>query len=259
MPSANPDFVHVPVWAALKYLTGGRALGLLHSIATIWPEKVLDVVRSVTLFKDESTGEPRDNFRTYFTFAELLGALPIRCITIADVGLIPTWLHSKYDRGLVPHALSKGLLKRLFDDSSAESAKKACAVIEACLELEHSSKRRKRSGDDLATVVDDYWLKEMLQAHAVSWEENRAETRQSFSRTAYVLSSRRNGAVTVARFGGLRSRTNPQNRDFYGPENRFVEGLRDVLDRGWLETAPVDTSEHVETALKGSSPRSFAG
>ena len=251
VPSANPDFVHIPVWPALKYLqaVGARAAELNSDDLA---GKVLDVVRSVTLFKEASTGEPRDNYRTYFTFAELLGVLPIRCITIADVGLIPTWLHSKYDRGIVPHALSKGLLKRLFEDGSAESAKKACAVIEACLELEHSSKRRKRSDDDLATVVDDYWLKEMLQTHAV-------ELGRKSGRNAAVIFE--NGLRKVfskdwRSYGSALWRpaieTNPQNRDFYGPENRFVEGLRDVLG-GWLETAPVDATAYVETALKDES------
>lgn len=250
-PSANPDFVHIPVWAVLKYLqaVGARAATLDSDELA---GKVLDVIRSVTRFKDEPTGTPRDNYRTYFTFAELLGVLPIRCITIADVGLIPIWLNSKYDRSLVPHALSKGLLKRLFDDGSAESAKKACAVIEACLELEHSSRRRKRSDDDLATVVDDYWLKEMLQAHA-------RELGRKSGRNAAVIFE--NGLRTVfskerRSYGSALWRpaieTNSQNRDFYGPENRFVEGLRDVLD-GWLETAPVDATAYVETALKDES------
>src|ERR1700760_4014537 len=36
----------------------------------------------------------------------------------------------------------------------------------------------------------------------LSWEENRAETRQSFLRTAYVKSFPRNAAVTAALFGG---------------------------------------------------------
>ena len=85
------------------------ARGPLRSIATIWPAKSSTSFVRLHSSKTRATGEPRDNYRTYFTFAELLGVLPLRCITIADVGLIPTWLNSKYDRGLVPHALSKGL------------------------------------------------------------------------------------------------------------------------------------------------------
>ncbi|WP_157785823.1 hypothetical protein [Bradyrhizobium liaoningense] len=251
VPSANPDFVHIPVWAALKYLqaVGARAAALNSDELA---EKILDVIRSVTLFRDEATGEPRDNYRTYFTFAELLGVLPLRSISIGDVGLIPTWLNSKYDRSLVPHALSKGLLKRLFDDGSAESAEKACAVIEACLRLERSSRRRKRSDDDLATVVDDYWLKEILQAYAR--ELGRKAGRNAaviFENGLRIVFSKERRSYDSALWRPA-IETNSQNRDFYGPENRFVEGLRDVLD-GWLETEQVGASEYVEAALKDGS------
>jgi hypothetical protein len=250
-PSANPDFVHIPVWTALNYLKAvGVRAGALDSDDLAG--KVLDVIRSVTLFKDEATGESRDNYRTYFTFAELLGALPLRCITIADVGLIPTWLNSKYDRSLVPHALSKGLLKRLFDDGGAESAKKACAVVESCLKLETSSKRRKRSDDDLATVVDDYWLKEMLQAYARELGRKSGQNAASiFENGLRIVFSKERRSYGSGLWRPA-IETNTQNRDFYGPENRFVEGLRDVLD-GWLETAPVAASAYVETALKDKS------
>ncbi|KRP96212.1 hypothetical protein AOQ72_17920 [Bradyrhizobium yuanmingense] len=251
VPSSNPDFVHIPVWPVLNYL---RAVGARAAVldSDDLSGKVLDIIRSVTLFKDVSTGEPRDNYRTYFTFAELFGVLPVRCITVADVSLIPIWLNSKYDRGLVPHALSKGLLKRLFDDGSVQSIKKACVVIEACLEMEHSPKRRKRSDDDLATVVDDHWLKEMLQAHA--GELGRKSGRDAaaiFENGLRIVFSKERRSYGSALWRPA-IETNPQNRDFYGPENRFVEGLRDVLD-GWLEAAPVDAIAYVETALKDES------
>src|SRR5450756_597336 len=163
VPSANPDFVHIPVWSALNYLkaVATRAVALNSEEVT---EKVLEVVRSVTRFKDEKTGEPPDNYRTYHTFAELLGILPLRCITLDDIGLIRTWLNSKFDRSLVPHELSKGLLKRLLEDGGHDSVVKACGVVKACAALEPSSKRRRRTEDDLATVADDHWLKEMIGA-----------------------------------------------------------------------------------------------
>ena len=126
--SANPDFVHIPVWPALNYLrsvaTRARALDNVELA-----EKISHIVRSVTRFKDEKSSDYRDNYRTYYTFAELLAILPLRCISLDDIGLIPIWLNSKFDRGLVPHELSKGLLKRLLDDGSEESVVKACAVL----------------------------------------------------------------------------------------------------------------------------------
>jgi hypothetical protein len=247
VPSVNPEFIHIPVWAALNYLEAVtlRAAKLDdEKLAT----KVLDVVRSVTRFKDDKSGEPRDNYRTYFKFAEFLGILPLRYITLDDAGLVRVWLTSNYDRSLVPHALTKGLLKRLLDDGTTESVTKACAVIQSCLQLEPSSKRRKRS-EDLATVVDDYWLKEMLNAcarelgrkagaQAVLMFEEGLRTIYSDERRSYGSSLWRPAIES-----------NSQNRDFYGPENRFVEGLRDVLD-GWLETTPDAAAIYVGEALK---------
>ncbi len=245
VPSANPEFVHIPVWAALNYLeaVASRAAELDDGNLA---RKVLDVIRSVTRFKDDKSGEPRDNYRTYFKFAEFFGILPLRCITLDDAGLVRVWLTSNYDRGLVPHALTKGLLKRLFDDGTTESVTKACVVIQSCLELEPSSKRRKRS-EDLATVVDDHWLKEMLNAYA------RELGRKAGAQAVLIFEKGLRTIYSDERrsYGGSLWRpaieSNSQNRDFYGPENRFVEGLRDVLD-GWLETAPDAAGIYVETA-----------
>jgi hypothetical protein len=251
LPSANPDFVHIPVWSALNYLKAVALRAATLDSEEI-AEKVLEVIRRVTRFKDEKNGEPRDNYRTYFTFAELLGILPLRCISPDDAGLIPIWLASKFDRSLVPHALSKGLIKRLFDDGSADGIAKVCEVIDACLALEPSSKRRRRSGDDLATVVDDYWLKEMLEAYAR--ELGRKAGREAaliFEKGLRLVFSKERRS-----FGSSLWRpaieTNPQNRDFYGPENRFVEGLRDVSE-GWLETAPAEARIYIGEALKDNS------
>lgn len=251
VPSANPDFVHIPVWPALNYLKAvATRAGALDDVKLA--DKVLEIVRSVTRFKDERSGDHRDNYRTYFTFAEFLGILPLRCITLDDVGLIPIWLNSKFDRALVPHELSKGLLKRLLDDGSRESVAKACAVFEACLALETSPKRRRRSGDDLATVVDDYWLKHMIDTYgrelgrkaghdAVAIFEKGLRTIFSSERRSYGSSLWR-PAIEA----------NSQNHDWNGPENRFVEGLRDGVE-GWIEVEPKKAGDYVIGALKDES------
>ncbi|MCP4614984.1 MAG: hypothetical protein GY844_00980 [Bradyrhizobium sp.] len=251
VPSVNPEFVHIPIWAALNYLEAVASRAAELDDAQL-ANKVLEVIRSVTRFKDHESGEPRDNFRTYFKFAEFLGILPLRCITLEDVGLVRVWLSSKYDHGLVPHALTKGLLKRLFDDGTAESVSKACVIIESCLELEPSSKRRRKHSEDLATVVDDHWLKEMLNAYARELGRKVGEQAvpifEKGLRTVFSADRRSYGS-SLWRPAIER---NSQNRDFYGPENRFVEGLCDVLD-GWLEIGPGDASKYVGQALQDES------
>jgi len=251
VPSANPDFVHIPVWSALNYLkaVATRAVALNSEELT---EKVLEVVRSVTRFKDEKTGEPPDNYRTYHTFAELLGILPLRCITLDDIGLIRTWLNSKFDRSLVPHELSKGLLKRLLEDGGHDSVVKACGVVKACAALEPSSKRRRRTEDDLATVADDHWLKEMIGAFG-------RELGRKAGHSAIVIFEDGLRAIFSKErrsYGSSLWRpaieANPQNRNFNGPENRFVEGLRESVE-GWIEAAPVEARAYVIGALTDES------
>lgn len=250
VPSANPEFVHIPVWAALNYLQA-VALRAAELDDDKLATKVLDVIRSVTRFKDDKSGEPRDNYRTYFKFAEFFGILPLRCITLDDAGLVRIWLISNFDRALVPHALAKGLLKRLFEDASAESVAKACVVIQSCIELESSSKRRKRS-DDLVTVADDHWLKEMLNTYA------RELGRRAGGQAVLIFEKGLRAIYSDERrsYGSSFLRpaieTNSQNRDFHGPENRFVEGLRDVLD-GWLEATPDAAGMYVGKALQDTS------
>jgi hypothetical protein len=250
VPSANPEFVHIPVWPALNYLqaVAARAAALDDSALA---EKILEVVRALTNFRDEATGEPRDNFRTFYKFAELFGILPLRCITQDDVGLIRFWLSSKYDRGLVPHALTKGFLKRLLDDGSPESIQKACSVIGSCLILEENPKRRKRS-EELATIVDDHWLKEMLDAYARELGSSAgADMVPLFEAGLRVIyaDDRRSYGSSLWRPA---IEVNSQNRDFHGPENRFVEGLRDVV-AGWIEAAPEQAKAYVGQALVDKS------
>ncbi len=58
----------------------------------------------------EPDGGVRDNYHTYRVFAEILGLLPTSTVTAEDMGLIPGWLESKFDRGMVGHALDNGAL-----------------------------------------------------------------------------------------------------------------------------------------------------
>jgi hypothetical protein len=247
VPSANPDFVHVPFWWALNYLVAVAKRSAELDDAAL-AEKILAVVRTVTLFKDSESGAPRDNYQTYYKFAEIFGIVPLRCITISDIDLIRIWLSSKFDSGLVPHALTTGLLKRLFSSGSPEDITKATKVIEVCLAFEWNPKRRKRS-EDVATVVDDYWLKEMLSAYAGELGRKAgAEAMAVFDRGLRDLFSdeRRNYGTTLWRPA---IETNPQNRDWHGAENRLVEGMRDALD-GWIETSASDAGAYVAGALR---------
>jgi hypothetical protein len=123
------------------------------------------VIRDVSNFRDEPGGQPRDNYQTYYRFAEIVGTLPLRSITLDDVRLVVVWMSSKFDRGLVAHSLSKGLLRRLIASGTPDNIKKACTLMEQCMVFEWLPETD-RSSRELVTLVDNYWLKEMLDAHA---------------------------------------------------------------------------------------------
>src|SRR5262245_45040595 len=89
-PERNPGPVRVdenpvliPLWPAATYLlTCAHVANYIGDVELA--RKVMDVVRSVSRFKDDN-GNTRDNFHTFRTFAEILGALPTSVVTPGDV------------------------------------------------------------------------------------------------------------------------------------------------------------------------------
>ena len=69
--------------------------------------KIIKVIRDVS-----KHGEPdnttRDNSNTFRKFADFLGVLPLEVITLEKIDLLPIWLNSRFDHGMVAHALDKG-------------------------------------------------------------------------------------------------------------------------------------------------------
>ena len=250
VPSTNPGFVHIPFWHALEYLqtVAKRAAG---KDDTALSEKILQVIRDVSSFRDEPAGQPRDNYQTYYRFAEIVGILPLRSITLADIRLMGVWLTSKFDRGLVAHSLSKGLLKRLIASGTSDDIKKATALVEQCMVFEWLPETD-RSSRELATLVDDYWLKEMLDANAHELGAKAGlDAVEILERGLKAIFSdkRRSYGSTLWRPA---IDANPQNLGFRAAENRFVEGMRDALE-GWIEAAPEVATSYVSGALGDDS------
>lgn len=247
-PSANPGFVHIPIWHAVTYLNAvAKRAGETNDDAL--SEKVLSVIRDVTNFRDSESGEPTDNYQTYYRFADILGTLPVRCIKVDDLKLIRTWIASKYDRGVIGHSLGKGVLKSLFASGAKEDIKKACLVVEECMAFEWSSEEGRGRSKELVTLVDDYWLKEMLNTYAR--ELGRKAGRDAVSifekgLRAIFSDERRSYGSSLWRPS---IEPSEQNLDWHGAENRFVEGMRDSLD-GWLEAEPQVAAVFVAQALK---------
>jgi hypothetical protein len=251
VPSTNPGFVHIPIWHAVTYLdaVAKRAAAANDDALS---QKILQVIRDVSSFRDSKNGEPTDNYQTYFRFADIWGILPVRCIELDDLRLIRTWLKSKYDRGMIAYSLAKGLLKNLLASGTPDDIKKACVIVEECMAFEWSSEERRGRTKELVTLVDDYWLKEMLNKYARELGEKAGLDAVSiFEKGLRTIFSdeRRSYGSTLWRPA---IETSGQNLDWHGAENRFVEGMRDAL-QGWIDAKPDAATVYVAQALQNKS------
>lgn len=242
-PASEPGYVWIPYWAPLDYLEAcSRFAGERQDIKLA--SKVLEIVRACAVSSNPD-GSPRHNYHTARKFAEILSLLPTFLVQNCDVDLIPRWLSDPYDRGLVCSALDKGLMKGLLSSTTPDDWAKAVRVLDHCTEL------TKGKGDDqLITVVDDYWLKEFIDHHSSMLGEKAGELATA------VFSER------LARIFGMGTRMthgylfrpaveeHPQNHQWYGAENRCVEGLRDVL-LSWARSSPETAKGTVGKLLHG--------
>lgn len=242
----SPEYVRIPYWSALGYLeVVARLAGENndHQLA----RKVMDVIRSVSRDPD---GRSSDNYHTYRKFAEILGFIPTAAITTEDLHLIPIWLSSKYDRGMVGHALDLGALRHLLDSNSPDDWQKACIILRHCTAIfwvdeKGLGKGRKKP----MSVVEDYWLKKLIKHH-VSMFGIKA------GREAAQIFRDRVHEVFGEEFGDLPTylsrpavEEHPQNHSWDGIVNCIVEGLRDVL-LPWIDNEPEDATAFVAEILK---------
>jgi hypothetical protein len=249
VPSNEPGFVQIPFWPALTYLQAvAKRAGETDNLGLA--EKILAVVRSVTNFRDDN-GEHRDNYHTYYRFAEILGELPLRSISIDDVRLIGIWLTSRFDRGLVGKSLAKGLLERLLASDDQRDTTHAVQVMNDCMAYEWLPEKNRR-GNELVTRIDNYWLEALLNAHAKRFGAKAGLPGiQIFEEGLRAIFSDAPGSYGT-RLWRPAIEPHTQNMNFRDVENRFVDGMRDAL-AGWIEARPYEAAEYVKNALTDPS------
>lgn len=233
VPANEPGYVHIPYWPALDYLQAcAKQAGERED--TELARKVMTIVGAVSRIR-EPDGSIRDNYHTYRVFAEILGLLPMSIITTKDLELIPGWLESKFDRGMVGHALDTGALQNCLASASPDDWSKACLILRYCTaicwidEPELGEKRKKP-----VTMVDNYWLKKLIEHHAskLGSKIGNVASKIFLERIREVFQE--NGRDRTSSLWRPAIEDHPQNHWWKGPENRFVEGLRDVL-LNWVD------------------------
>jgi hypothetical protein len=85
-------YVRIEHWPAVDYLKKCAELaGTTTNIELA--SAILAVIRNVTDAIAANAGEP-DNYHTFNAFAEILGLLPLKSVSLRDVDLAKTWLAS---------------------------------------------------------------------------------------------------------------------------------------------------------------------
>jgi hypothetical protein len=248
VPAGEPGFVRIPYWDALNYLEAvAKVSGEREDLQLA--DKVMTVVRTVSQAR-EPNQTIRDNYHTNRKFAEILGLVPPAVVTEADLGLIPGWLEGRFDRGMVGHALDRGAMRRFLASESTDDWNKACTILRHCtailwIEERELGENRKKP----VAVVEDYRLKELIQHHAKELG-NRVGKKAAeifVERLRETFDQGRRNLPSWLHRPAVEDHT--QNHEWLGPENRFVEGLRDVL-LSWIDRDLPSAKPFVEGLLR---------
>nr|NJM04703.1 hypothetical protein [Desulfobacula sp.] len=247
VPAEDPGYVKIPYWCALDYLTAVAKQADENNDIDL-AKKVMEVIRSVSGYQNPE-GHKTDNYHTYRKFAEILGLLPTSTITTQDLDLIPDWLDSRYDHGLVGRALDMGALKRFLDSGLPEDREKACIILDYCTAIkwtEDESSGRKRI--EPVSVVDDHWLKEIIQHHAgkLGAKAGKQITMIFLKKAREIFGNNWGDLPTYISRPAVEN--HDQNHSWKDVINAVVEGFRDVLI-SWVDHEPENATEFVGALL----------
>ena len=230
--ASEPGYFRIPHWPALNYLQAVSNLaGETNNIDL--SRKIIEVIRNVSE-NDKPDGALRGNSNTFRRFADFLGVLPLDVISLEDLDLLPSWLDSPFDHGMVAHAIAKGILSRLLISDQVDNWEKACRILFHCTAIRQTKlKRFQEDTTEPTSVVDSYWLAQLVKNNALGFGA------KAGAEAAEILLERLRETFSGSRIS--RSwiwrpaiEDHEQNHSFYATENIFVDGLRDVV-LGWID------------------------
>lgn len=249
VPAKVEGYVQVPYWAPLDYLEACARYSGIHNDTKL-ANKVVQVVRAVSAIRDENN-QPRFNYHTNRKFAEILGLVPPEIVTIDDIDLIPTWLLDPYDRGMVSHALDKGMMAGMLNSANPADWDKALKALSHCTAITTNEKRTRKSTleNEVTTLVDDYWLKDLIDNHSAAFGEKNGERAAQlfYARLEEIFGTGTRRQLSYLFRPAIEK--HEQNHQWHGPENRFVEGLRDVL-LAWVNSNTGQAKTYIATLLQ---------
>jgi hypothetical protein len=240
-------YFQVPYWNALDYLTAvAKVAGERNDLPLA--QKVMDVVRSVSRWR-EPDDSIRDNYHTSRKFAEILGLVPSAAVSVADLDFVPAWLSGRFEKGTVGRAFDEGALRRFLASQSSEDWDKALVILRHCTAIRWvDTKELGEGGRKPVTAVEDYWLKELINHHSREFglRVGRKAAELFLERVRDVFSSGDRAAYSHSYRPAVED--HGQNHSWRGPENRSVEGLRDVI-LTWCDQDPTGAMLFVKMTL----------
>ena len=246
--SDKEGYFRIPYWHILDYLkASAERAGDLND--TTLAEKVMKVVRAVSR-APIADGKLADNYHTTRVFVEILGLVPTRAVSLEDIELIPLWLGGRFDRRMVGHALAAGTLERFIESKEAADWAKACRIVYHATAIQWSDEKVLGKGRQRPeSVVDDYWLKDLIGKHAIKLGcvagKAAAIVLLERAKEAYSQDIDRNSSWLLR----PAIEKHEQNHAWGGISNIVVDGLRDVL-LSWVETDRVSAKEFVSSLLE---------
>ena len=252
MAGEKPGYYRIPYWPPLAYLEAAAKRAGERMDLTL-ADRVMDVVRKVSRWQDDNN-KPCDNANTWSAFARLFGSLPNRAVSIADIGLIPAWLDGRFRQSTVGHGLATGTLHHFLNSEDTDDWKKACVILYHCTAFEfvHAGPEARKTPTDVQTLIDDYWLKELVSttAGAFGRKMGKAAADVFLDRLKAVFARAMDGYNSWAFRPAIED--HQQNYEWNGPYNRFVEGMRDTM-LAWIDSDAEAASRYVEGLFNSGS------
>ncbi len=245
-PGDRPGSWVVPYWPALGYLRACAEQSAERQDAELGG-KVMGVLRAAAEYARDRPLE-EDNPVTSEEFAHIISILPTQVVQAADLGPVPRWLRTRFDKVSLGANLDRAIGHFLSGQDPGDWSK-ALALATHCLAWETVTDAI-TSGPQPRALLDGFWLKTVIKHHALGLGRKLGEAAASaFTQNAGTLFAT-GIAATHSWLVRPAVEEHFQNHDWRAAENAAVEALRDSI-LGWAESDPTGLPDFVRAKLLG--------
>lgn len=162
--AGKEGFFSIPQWNVLPYLES-----IAQCAGPQYKDDLLRIILAVTkkrveILKATPDSMELDNYRTWFSFAKIIGYLPKEAISREVVDCFEVWLASTFDTTLTSLEILKNVLPKYLGEnpsaSDIEMAEQITAILVRVKEIEKKERTLLVNRKKFAFIADDYWLSE---------------------------------------------------------------------------------------------------